>query len=141
MKPGFTITLLLVATILGCSSEKSTPKAISQDDSPSASSTTSQSPYEIGKREANTVIAQGKLCWKLCGQPAAHDNLFKQVLKEEYKVGLLVVAGCNVPNELQQNVKGYNEIMKAEILKRFKKNVIPLAEERAKQQFEDQRKK
>jgi hypothetical protein len=100
-----------------------------------------KSPYETGKQEANAALSQGKLCWKLCGQPAAHDSLFKQILKDDYKIDLLIVAGCNVPDELRQNVKGYNDIMKAELLKRFQINAVSLAEQKAKQLSEEQRKK
>ena len=139
MKLTFPIPLLLVAVFLGCNPEDSPHKTISETDSSSASKTASPSPYEMGKQEANTDLRQGKLCWKLCGQPGAHDNLFKEVLKEEYNVDLLIVAGCRVPDELGQEVNGYNEIMKAEMLKRFEKDIVRLAEEKAKQQFEDRR--
>ncbi len=141
MKIQLTVTTLLAAILLGCNSEEPTQKAIPQSASLSVSDASDQTPYETGRQEANTDLEQGKLCWKLCGQPAAYDNLFKQVLKEEYQVDLLVVAGCGVPDELGQNVKGYNEIMKAEMLKRFHEDIIRLAEEKAKQQFEDQREK
>lgn len=141
MKSQLIITSCLVATFFGCSPEQSTPKTISQPDSLSPSKTVSLSPYHIGKEEAKTALSQGKLCWKLYGQPAGHDNLFKEILKKEYKVDLFVVAGCHAPDELRENVKGYNEIMKSEILKRFKKDIIKIAEDKAKLQFENQRKK
>lgn len=64
------------------------------------------------------------MCWKRCGQPAAHDARFKQVLKQEYKVDLLIVAGCDVPPELDQNVKGYNEVMAKALIHRFGRDII-----------------
>lgn len=104
-------------------------------------STPANTPYELGQSEARASLGQGKLCWKMYGQPMAHNNLFKKVLREDYNVELLIVAGCDVTEELEQNVKGYNEVMANAIVERFKKDVIPLAEAKAKQLFEDQRKK
>ena len=69
----------------------------------------------------------------------AHDSLYKQVLKDDYGIDLLIVAGCTVSDELVENANGYNEIMMQEIKKRFGKDVIREAEEKARQQFEQQR--
>ena len=128
MKRIVVVTVCLMSVLVGCTS-KQQPQAVS-----------AQTPYEMGKSEAQASLSQNKLGWKQYGQPMAHDNLFKQVLKEDYNIDLLIVAGCRVTEDLIQNVKGYNEIMKAEIMKRLQKDVISLAEAKAKQQFEDQRK-
>jgi len=130
MKQNSILTIACSVLVLaGCTSKQLSPQPLAQ------------SPYEAGKSEAQASASQNKLCWKQYGQPMAHDNLYKHILKEDYKIDLLIVAGCRVTDELTQNVKGYNEVMKTEILKRFGKDVLPLAEDKVKQQFEDQRKK
>jgi len=129
MKNVVVFAMCLTFLLIGCNTKQRSPQA------------SALPPYETGKSEAQTSLSQGKLCWKLCGQPAAHDALFKQILKQEYKVDLLIVAGCNVPEELDQNVKGYNEVMAKAIVNHFGKDIVPLAEEKAKQQFQEQNKK
>lgn len=110
-------------------------------ESPGNPKATGQSAAEAGRQQALAALKEGNLCWKQCGQPMAHDNLFKKVLKDDYNIDLLIVAGCIVPDELAQNVKAYNEVMAKAMVERFKKDVVPLAEAKAKQMFEDQRKK
>jgi len=131
MKKITIIVACLAVVLAGCSSRGQS--VAEPDGSP-------LSPYKVGQSEANAALSQGKLCWKLCGQPMAHDGLFRQVLKDDYKIDLLIVAGCNVTDELEQHVKGYNEIMTKAIVSHFKKDVIPLAESMAKKQFEEQNK-
>jgi len=135
------VTLCLILFLAGCLRDKPAVTGEAEPSSKEAPTKTPQPSYEVGKKEAESAITQNKLGWKQYGQPMAHDNLFKQVLKADYGIDLLIVAGCCVTEELTQNVKGYNEVMKTEIMKRFGKDVLPLAEAKAKQQFEDQRKK
>ena len=134
------VVFCLILLLLGCSHDKPTVTDKAEKSITPTATGTTQNPYEIGKQEAEVTIKQNKLGWKHFGEPQAHDALFKQILKDEYQIDLLIVAGCRVTEELLQNVKGYNEVMKIDILKHFGKDVLPLAEAKAKQQYEDNKK-
>jgi hypothetical protein len=93
--------------------------------------------YKRGQSEARTALAQDKLGWKLCGPPLWHDTVFKKILREEYQVELFIIADDNVQIGLDQEIKGYNEVMAKAMLARFGQDIVSLAEKKAKQQFHD----
>lgn len=98
-------------------------------------------PYKRGQSEARTALAHGTLGWKLCGPSLWHDALFKEILKEEYQVELFIIADDNIPDELDREAKGYNEVMAKAMISRFGEDIISLAEKKAKQRFHEQNNK
>lgn len=83
--------------------------------------------YERGKREAQADIDQGRLGLETFGYPARCRYQYASILINKYKVHLRVVAGCVVDRSISEHARGYNEIMRAEIMRRHGSDVFERA--------------
>lgn len=80
--------------------------------------------YERGKREAKAAIAENELGIETYGYPAACRYKYAQILREQYKVTLREVAGCVIDDTIAEHARGYNEVMEAEIVRRYGPDVF-----------------
>lgn len=66
------------------------------------------------------------------------DNvIYEEILKKEYDIEVVAVAGCIVSEQLKEKTCGYNEVMKAAIEKRYGQGILEKLRRRA--QFEHRR--
>ncbi|MEY2564834.1 MAG: 4-carboxymuconolactone decarboxylase [Verrucomicrobiota bacterium] len=83
----------------------------------------SRSAYEVGRRLAEQDIREGRLIMEVSGGlPGIYQEL-KRVLEERYAIHLKEIAGCVVDYEITGHERGYNEVSKAEIRRRFGRDV------------------
>jgi thiol-disulfide isomerase/thioredoxin len=82
--------------------------------------------YEKGKTDAAKDIAEGKLIIRRYGLTRLEKNpKSSKRLKEKYSIEY-IEHGCIVTSNLIEYVKGYNEISKAEIKRRFGTELSPI---------------
>ena len=72
-----------------------------------------------GRREAETDIRDGKLMLRTYGYAAGAKTKYAELLRERLGVETVAVAGCVVDASIVAETAAYNEVMKAEIAKRF----------------------
>lgn len=83
-----------------------------------SSALTSGSAVE-GRREARSDIRDGKLILRTYGYAAGARTKYAELLRERLGVETVAVAGCVVDASIVAETAAYNEVMKAEIAKRF----------------------
>jgi len=76
-------------------------------------------PYEQGKQDALAAIERDELAIETFGYPARCRHAYARVLADTYKVRLREVAGCVVDSTILEHARGYNEVMQAEIERRY----------------------
>jgi hypothetical protein len=79
---------------------------------------------EEGRREAHADIRAGRLILRNYGFAAGVVGPYAQLLKERFGVQQRAVAGCVIDAELAAETRAYNDVMKAEIEKRFGAGVL-----------------
>jgi hypothetical protein len=87
--------------------------------------------YEIGRLDAERDVASGRLLIKLHGRPIHWVPAWKDILKADYGVEV-ILGGCRVDDKTQSYEVGYNEVSEAEMRKRFGPDALESAVERAK---------
>jgi hypothetical protein len=108
---------LFVITV-GCSRQESSPMPdLFGDGDPRAA-------YRDGRAEAQKDIASGKIILKSYGLPVPWSEAYRSNLLSQYQIVSRPVAGCAVTKTLVERVKGYNEIAKAEIERRYGTGVV-----------------
>src|SRR6266516_2388268 len=90
------------------------------------------SPYEAGRRDAHRDISRSVLTLEAFGTPRESFPDYERLLKEKYGITVRWVAGNNVPVRVLEHWKGYNEVAKAEIERRFGTNVFHQAQTEAR---------
>jgi hypothetical protein len=84
----------------------------------------SRSAYDAGRSLAQEDIREGRLIIEVSGGPGSptYDEL-KNALAERYNIQLKEIAGCIVDDQIRGHERGYNEISRAEITRRFGRDV------------------
>jgi hypothetical protein len=84
----------------------------------------SRTAYEAGRREAELDIREGRLMIMMYGgpPPAWLDECAK-LLQQRYGIRLKDIAGCVVDYQIIGRERGYNEVSRAEIQRRFGRDV------------------
>lgn len=77
-----------------------------------------------GRADARRDLRAGKLVLEVMGLPTPWDNTYSRLLKERYGIMQRGVGGCMVGSRVASHAQYYNEIMEAEITRRFGKNVF-----------------
>jgi hypothetical protein len=72
-----------------------------------------------GQADALKEIAEGRLALETMGLPAVWRGTYMDLLKERHGIQLRAVAGCIVNSSITGHARGFNEIMTAEIAKRY----------------------
>lgn len=91
----------------------------------------SQKAYEAGRADAEKDIRANILAIERFGLPAVWDREYSQILKEKYHVQVRPVAGCVVNADIIGHAKGYNEVSRPEIERRFGADVFEKAQKEA----------
>lgn len=78
-----------------------------------------------GRADARKDLQSDKLRVETMGfPPAPWEKTYERTMKERYGIEFQRVAGCVVSDRLIGHAKGYNEIMGAEITRRFGADVL-----------------
>ena len=86
-----------------------------------------------GRADARKDLQEGKLVREVMGPPPAPwVETYQQFLKERYGIENRWVAGCMVSDRVVGHATSYNEIMEAEIDRRFGKGVLDKTADEAK---------
>lgn len=105
------------------------------DNQPTPSSTEEAESYQQGKADAQRELAQGVLACETFGLPRVDFSEYRQVLLERYKIELRAIAGCLVDSKILGHSSGFNQIMEAEIERRYGKDVWDRAQAEAQKLF------
>ena len=85
----------------------------------------SRSAYEAGRRDAETDIHMNYLVVEMFGGPLPPWNAdWVKLLEEKYHIYVKEVAGDVVDYQVLGHARGYNEISKAEIQRKFGSDVV-----------------
>lgn len=86
-----------------------------------------------GRADARKDLKAGKLKVEVMGgPPAPWEGTYGRLLKERYGIEYNWVADCVVSDQVIGHAKGYNEIMGAEITRRFGKDALGKTAEEAR---------
>jgi hypothetical protein len=77
-----------------------------------------------GRSDARNDLRAGKLANEGFGLPASWASTYDRLLRQRYGVESRSVAGCVVTSEIVGHAVGYNEVMDAEIKRRFGADVF-----------------
>jgi hypothetical protein len=88
-----------------------------------------------GRASARHDISDGRLTVKMWGLPAPWQFAFSEILQTR-GVATKTVAGCVVSQPTLAAWKGYNEIMRTEIERRYGKQFLNAAAAQAQEEFE-----
>jgi hypothetical protein len=75
--------------------------------------------YLSGQSEARNTLAGGRLELETCGLPSDWTPGYERLLLERYGIQTRTVAGCIVTDQILDHERGYNEVMRDEIQRRF----------------------
>ncbi len=78
-----------------------------------------QAAFLLGKTAATRELAEGKLALETYGLPPVSRRAYMDLLKQRHGIQLRAVAACIVNSSITGHARGFNEIMLAEIEKRF----------------------
>ncbi len=87
-----------------------------------------------GRADALKEIAQGTLALETMGLPPVSRGAYIDILKQRHGIQLRAVAGCLVTPSITGHARGFNEVMLAEIQKRFGPDALANAERDAESQ-------
>ncbi len=88
--------------------------------------------YRRGKAEAEHDIQHKTVRIKTYGLPTSWRETYARLLNERYGIQLETVAGCCVTHELVDEVRGYNEVSQAFIIKTHGTNFLSSVQDDAR---------
>jgi hypothetical protein len=80
--------------------------------------------YESGKVEAKEDLRRNILKLRTYGSPMDGYDRYEATLRSQYRIETEWVEGCEPSEEVMENARGYNEVMTAEIERRYGKSVL-----------------
>ena len=80
--------------------------------------------YQDGRENARKDVGENKLVIETFGLPPPSDDYYATLLAERYHIQVRRVAGCVADDKIVGHVKGYNEVSKAEIERRFGSDIL-----------------
>lgn len=98
----------------------------------SACALVSSASAQRGRSDARADLRAGRLAIETFGLPPRDRPIYHRLLKERYGIEPRVVAGCIVNDSILGHVRGYNEVMREEIQRRFGANVFERTAEEAR---------
>ena len=119
----YAVVLLALLILVGCQTDKQSLQSI---NGPSDS-------YLRGVEEAKADIQRGKYIIKTFGYPPPYYPDYRHILSE-YNIELKRVAGCIVISDILDYVRGYNEVSRDAIEKRYGKGFLDGLRHRAKEE-------
>ncbi len=81
-------------------------------------------PEEVGRIDAIHTILAGRIMLATLGYPAPCARDYERVLAAEYDVVVTRVAGCVVEPGVAEEAAGFNEVMEAELERRYGGDVL-----------------
>jgi len=84
----------------------------------------SLSAYRAGRSDAEKDVRENRLIIETFGLPPRWDGDYAKLLEQRYRIEVRTVAGCMVDEKIVGHAKGYNEVSKAEIQRRFGSDVL-----------------
>jgi hypothetical protein len=90
-----------------------------------------------GRADALKEIAEGRLALETMGLPPVSRGAYRDILKERHGIQLRAVAGCIVNSTITGHARGFNEVMTAEIAKRFGPDALEKAGADAERRAEE----
>lgn len=88
-----------------------------------------------GRAEARRDIQEGRLALEIMGPPPPPwQETYQRLAKERYGIEQRWVAGCMPSNRVMGHADGYDEVMEAEIERRFGKDVLKKTAEEAQKE-------
>ena len=124
------LSIGLLAVAAGCSPKSGPTATDSSNHMPTSSD------YLAGKNEAQKDIQSGQLIVKTYGLPQPWSGVYSSNLLSQYQVTLRYVAGCDVKDQLAQNVRGYNEVVAVELNKRYGADLLNRVAKESARQYE-----
>lgn len=88
---------------------------------------------------AGRDIAANDVKYFIVGQPMAHDEYFVAILKNSYGI-TAVRLGCTPGDQEAKDAAAYNKEIFSSLEKKYGKDFVVEAEQKAKDQFEQERK-
>jgi len=95
--------------------------------------------YWTGRADAERDTRAGRLVIERFGLLFGEGD-YVTILRQRYQIEMKTVAGCLVDDEIVGHAVGYNEIMKAEIERRFGPGLLERVREEAEAEAEANRK-
>jgi hypothetical protein len=92
--------------------------------------------YYGGKFEAHLDAMRGSYSIRVYGTQDVDEFLYYGILRREYDIEVVLVAGCIVSSELREKTRGYNEAMEASIEKRYGQGIFEKLWRRARSEYE-----
>ncbi|MEK7951424.1 FEKKY domain-containing protein [Luteolibacter soli] len=77
-----------------------------------------------GKADARADIAAGKLGLETAGMVSPGIATYERLLYERHGIQVRSVSGCVIDKKIMQHMEAYNEVMKAEISRRFGEDAL-----------------
>ena len=113
------------------------PKTERQVDKSLKPPVTLTAAYRQGRTEANIDLAAGRLRYRTYGLAAdwGGPNLYAELLRNDYNVELVVVAGCVAPEDLINRTRGYNDAALPVIEARYGKGILERVHKQAADQW------
>jgi hypothetical protein len=93
--------------------------------------------YHCGRADATRDLQSGRLAVEIDGLVMKGEDEYARELLERYQIELRRIAGCIVDEKILGHVKGYNELSKAEIKRRFGDSALKDAEDRAAKHWDE----
>jgi len=84
----------------------------------------SLSVYQTGRSDAEKDVRENRLIIETFGLRPRWDGDYAKLLDQRYRIEVRTVAGCMVDGKVVGHAKGYNEVSKAEIQRRFGSEVL-----------------
>ncbi|MCB1225129.1 MAG: hypothetical protein KDK99_04895 [Verrucomicrobiales bacterium] len=98
----------------------------------------SEAAYAKGKSDAQAELKKGHLALESFGYPASWSDLYQEMLKERYDIEDRRVAGCVIDGHILGHANGFNEVMEAEIHRRYGKDVFEKVSAEAQETYKKQ---
>ena len=87
--------------------------------------------YQAGRADAEQDVCVGRLAIEVFGLPSFWESDYANILEQRYHIQIKRVAGCCVNDQIIDHARGYNEVMEAEIQRRFGAGVLEKVEAEA----------
>lgn len=93
--------------------------------------------FAKGEEDARKDITAKKLGWESIGLPPPWHREYARMLEQRYQITIRSVGDCTPDSVIWAHARGYNQVMKAEIEKRFGKGILEKMAEEARAHSEE----
>jgi hypothetical protein len=97
--------------------------------------------YNAGRADAARDVQRDYLAVEEYGKPPAWSGDYARIAEERFGIHVKVVAGCIVDDNILGHARGYNEVSRLEIERRFGRDVLAEARVAASERWAKSRHK